>query len=73
MSETPSPDDLLLMPEVAVITRRSINTLRWLRQQGEGPPAFRAGRRLYFRRGAVMEWIAQQERAQAVGNGPEAA
>ena len=64
MSDTTSPDDLLLMPEVAVITRRSVDTLRWLRARGDGPPAHRAGRRLYYRRGAVMEWIAEQERAQ---------
>ena len=64
MSQTPSPDDLLLLPEVAEITRRSIDTLRWMRNRGEGPPAFRAGRRLYYRRGGVMDWIAAQERAE---------
>lgn len=64
MADTPhSPDDLLL-PEVATITRRSVDTLRWLRHKGEGPAGFRMGRRLVFRRGAVMEWIAEQERAQ---------
>ena len=57
---TPSSDDLLLLPEVAEITRRSVDTLRWLRHRGEGPPGFRMGRRVVFRRGAVMEWIAQQ-------------
>lgn len=61
---TLSPDDLLLLPEVAEITRRSIDTLRWLRHRGEGPPGFRMGRRVVFRRGAVMEWIAEQEREQ---------
>lgn len=60
----PSSDDLLLLPEVAEITRRSVDTLRWLRHRGEGPPGFRMGRRVVFRRGAVMEWIAQQERQQ---------
>jgi predicted DNA-binding transcriptional regulator AlpA len=69
---TPSPDDLLL-PEVAEITRRSIDTLRWLRHRGEGPPGFRMGRRVVFRRGAVMEWIAQQEREQLGGRGPRPA
>ena len=70
---TPSPDDLLLLPEVAEITRRSIDTLRWLRHRGEGPPGFRIGRRVVFRRGAVMEWIAQQEREQLGGQGPRPA
>ena len=62
MNTTPSPDDLLLIPEVAEITRRSVDTLRWLRHKGEGPNGFRMGRRVFFRRGAVMAWIAEQER-----------
>jgi predicted DNA-binding transcriptional regulator AlpA len=70
---TPSSDDLLLLPEVAEITRRSVDTLRWLRHRGEGPPGFRMGRRVVFRRGAVMEWIAQQEREQLGGSGPRPA
>jgi predicted DNA-binding transcriptional regulator AlpA len=64
METTHSPDDLLLLPEVAEITRRSVDTLRWLRHKGEGPAGFRMGRRLVFRRGAVMEWIAEKERQQ---------
>jgi predicted DNA-binding transcriptional regulator AlpA len=60
---TPNPDDLLLFPEVAVITRRSEATLRWLRHRGEGPKGHRAGKRVYFRRGDVMAWLAEQERA----------
>lgn len=62
-SDTPSPDDLLLLPEVAALTRYTVDTLRWLRHRGDGPPMFRLGRRLVARRGAVMEWIAQYERA----------
>ncbi len=70
---TPSPDDLLLLPEVAIITRRSVDTLRWLRHKGEGPAGFRMGRRLVFRRGAVMEWIAAQEREQLGSRQPNPA
>jgi hypothetical protein len=62
MNTTPSPDDLLLLPEVAEITRRSVDTLRWLRHKGEGPAGFLSGRRLMFRRSAVLDWIAEQER-----------
>lgn len=65
---TPSPDDLLLLPEVATITRQSIDTLRWLRHKGEGPAGFRMGRRVVYRRGVVLDWIAQQEREQ-LGDG----
>ena len=64
MADTKSPDDLLLLPEVAAATRMSEATLRWLRHRGEGPPMWRMGRRLGARRSAVMEWIARQEREQ---------
>jgi predicted DNA-binding transcriptional regulator AlpA len=56
-------DDLLLLPEVARITRRSEATLRWLRHRGEGPKGHRAGRRVYFKRRDVLEWLAEQEHA----------
>ena len=66
MTINPSPDDLLLIDEVAAITRRSVDALRWLRHKGEGPGRVpKCGRRLLYRRSAVMEWIAQQEYAQA--------
>jgi len=68
---TPNHDDLLLITEVAQITRRSVDTLRWLRHRGEGPKGHRAGRRIYFRRGDVMAWLAEQERAASV-SGPAA-
>jgi hypothetical protein len=69
MIATPNPDDLLLIDEVAAITRRSVDALRWLRHKGEGPAAFRSGRRIMYRRGAVLEWIAAQEREQIGAEG----
>jgi predicted DNA-binding transcriptional regulator AlpA len=57
-----SPDDLLLLPEVAEITRRPESTLRWLRHRGEGPRGHRSGRRVYYRRSDVMAWLAEEER-----------
>jgi predicted DNA-binding transcriptional regulator AlpA len=68
MSDTKSPDDLLLLPEIAAMTRKSVDALRWLRHRGEGPPMWLMGRRLVARRGAVDEWIAQHERAQIGAN-----
>jgi predicted DNA-binding transcriptional regulator AlpA len=56
--------DLLLLPEVARITRLSESTLRWLRHQGRGPAGFRLGRRLVFRRGEVEAWLRQHEQAE---------
>jgi predicted DNA-binding transcriptional regulator AlpA len=66
-----NPDDLLLFPEVALITRRSEATLRWLRHRGEGPRGHRAGRRVYFKRRDVLEWLAEQEHC-AISAGPAA-
>jgi predicted DNA-binding transcriptional regulator AlpA len=57
-------DDLLLLPEVAEITRLSESSLRRLRHRGEGPASFKVGRRLRYRRSPVMEWVAKQEQAQ---------
>ena len=57
-------DDLLLLEEVAVLTRQSVSTIRWLRHKGQGPPGFRLGRRVVFRRAEVERWIAQHEQAQ---------
>ena len=71
MNTTQSPDDLLFIHEVALLTRRSVDTLRWLRHRGDGPKGHRAGRRVYFRRGDVMAWLAEQERA-AIASGPAA-
>jgi hypothetical protein len=60
MNYAASPDDLLLLPEVAELTRRPESTLRWLRHKGEGPASHRSGRRVYYRRGDVMTWLAEQ-------------
>jgi excisionase family DNA binding protein len=55
--------DLLLLEEVAEMTRLSTSTLRWLRHRNEGPPGFKMGRRVMFRRAAVEAWISERERA----------
>jgi predicted DNA-binding transcriptional regulator AlpA len=68
LNMTQSPDDLLLIPEVAQLTRRTEATLRWLRHRGEGPKGHRAGRRVYYRRSDVTEWLAEQERS-AIASG----
>jgi excisionase family DNA binding protein len=57
-------DDLLLMEEVAALTRQSVSTIRWLRHRGQGPAGFRLGRRVVFRRAEVERWIAQHEKSQ---------
>jgi prophage regulatory protein len=63
-AENRDDDTLLLLPEVAELCRMSESTLRWLRHRGEGPAAFKVGRRLRYRRSVVLEWVAEQEQAQ---------
>lgn len=69
----PAWRDILHTEEVSVLTRVPEGTLRYWATQttDQGPPSFRLGRRRVYRRSAVMEWIAEQERATT--NRPQAA
>lgn len=49
--------ELLLLPEVAAMTRLSEDTIRWLRHKGTGPRSGRLGRRVVYRRSDVQAWI----------------
>ncbi|MGA7418613.1 MAG: helix-turn-helix domain-containing protein [Acidimicrobiales bacterium] len=51
---------LLLMPEVAELTRTPIDTLRYWRHVGDGPPSFKLGRRVMYRAEDVDRWIEEQ-------------
>lgn len=53
-------DDLLTLEEVAALLRRPVNTMRTWRYQRSGPPSFRLGRRVMYRRGDVEEWVRNQ-------------
>jgi predicted DNA-binding transcriptional regulator AlpA len=66
MPVTNTDDDLLTTAEVAVITRAPASTVRYWRHIGSGPPSFRLGRRVVYRRGDVHAWIAGCERDQTV-------
>lgn len=66
MPVTGTDDDLLTTAEVAVITRAPASTVRYWRHIGSGPPSFRLGRRVVYRRGDVHAWIAECERDQIV-------
>ena len=63
-TEQSHESDLLLLPEVARLTRLSESTVRWLRHRGQGPAGFRLGRRVVFRRAEVERWIAEREKSQ---------
>lgn len=53
-------DKLLTMEEAAQATRLSVNTLRWMRQQGKGPKSGKLGKRVYYRERDLQEWIDAQ-------------
>lgn len=50
-------NDLMLIEEVAEQSRTPVATLRYMRVRGEGPPAFKVGRRLLYRRADVQAWL----------------
>ena len=41
----------------------SVDTLRRWEAQRTGPPCVRAGRKVYYRRAAVEDWLEEQEQA----------
>ena len=59
-------EDFLTLPEVAEILRVPVNTLRWWRQRGDGPPFFKIGRHLVTTIGDLRAWI-QEQKQQAAG------
>jgi predicted DNA-binding transcriptional regulator AlpA len=69
MKRADNDAEFMLLNEVAELTRQSPGTLRWLRHQGLGPPCVKIGRRLVFRRSAVLAWISQLEQEQAGAEG----
>lgn len=52
-----SNDQLLLMPEIAELTRQPEATLRYLRHCGRGPRLEKRGRRLVAWKSDVLAWI----------------
>ena len=52
--------ELLTITEAAEQLRAPVATLRYWRHLGTGPPSFRLGRRVLYRRDDLHDWIAQQ-------------
>ena len=61
--ERAGDDDILYMPEVAIMVNRPVETLRSWRYHKTGPPAFKVGGRVAYRRGALRAWLREQEAA----------
>ena len=61
--------ELLLIEEVAELTRLPLSTLRFYRHRGDGgPQSFKLGNRVVYRRSDVEQWI-EQEFAKATAKG----
>lgn len=59
--------DIIDTKEVAILTGTPESTLRFWRHTNQGPTSFKIGRRVVYRREAVLNWIAQQESATTRG------
>jgi len=53
----PDVDQLMTLPEAASILRTPIATLRYWRSRGVGPPCFKLGRRVVYRRVELEAWV----------------
>lgn len=61
-------ENLLTLPEVAEILRRTPRQLRWMRTQGTGPRSANLAGRIMYREGDVKQWIAEQFAAEEPGD-----
>jgi predicted DNA-binding transcriptional regulator AlpA len=48
---------LLNLEDVSALLQVPVATLRYWRQRGEGPPSFRLGKRVMYRRSDVGAWV----------------
>jgi predicted DNA-binding transcriptional regulator AlpA len=63
----PSLGELLLIEEVAELTRLPLSTLRFYRHRGDGgPKSFKLGNRVAYKRADVEQWIEEQYRDSTV-------
>jgi len=61
ITKAPPLSDILLLEEVAEMTRLPRATLRFYRHRGYGgPKSFRIGNRVCYKRAEVEAWIEQQ-------------
>lgn len=54
---------ILSLAEVSAMTGISIETLRFWRKRGDGPPSYRIGRRVVVDLSSLEAWLAEQRRA----------
>ncbi|MBH5141436.1 helix-turn-helix transcriptional regulator [Rhodococcus erythropolis] len=66
-SEDESPSEYLTTAQLSGAYTIPVATLRYWRHKGDGPPSFRLGRRVVYRRADVDEWLRAQEAATTRG------
>lgn len=59
-SEVSEASDLLGLGEAAALLGAPESTLRYWRWQGTGPESFKVGRRVVYRREALLAWVERQ-------------
>ncbi len=50
-------DDYLVTQEVAALVRKQPQTLRKLRTHGGGPPYYKVGSRVLYKRSEIIAWV----------------
>jgi predicted DNA-binding transcriptional regulator AlpA len=61
-SESKSGDRLLTPKETAEFLRVSLSWLAKARMRGDGPPFVKIGRGVFYREGALLQWLESKER-----------
>ncbi len=65
MSLMIDPDEFLANTETAQVLRQKPETLTAWRHLGKGPPYFKVGRQVFYRRADLAEWLGTQRRKPA--------
>jgi excisionase family DNA binding protein len=60
MAQPPERPELLTEAEAADLLTVSVQTMARWRKEGEGPPWFRLGGRVRYRRDELLSWLEQQ-------------
>ena len=54
---TTAADEILDIGQAAKLANKSVSTMYWRRQTGQGPRSGKLGRRVIYKRSDVLAWI----------------
>ena len=69
LSEQSMSDELLTISQIAQLTNRTVDTVRYWRLHGNGPTTFRSNGRVYARRSDVLAWLEAQAKPEDIRGG----